>query len=605
MVKKVQIFGFIFTFAALSSSVVSLASQETKIIVEKTSNSEKSSDDSRIKKLLVNRDIAINNNDLASLKSVMEKGAKLNPDFMNIPNEQGFLPLRTCCELAGSVDDKESAFGGAAATYFLTTYGTKNKLTQKDKSGKNALFYAKDELRQSFDIALGSNKKNDGTVKVEKGHFQITNNEEYRRTFLFSEEDFIGALISDNAELANQMTNFFIKNKNEMVKQNQVCESGNKKDLTDKLLDDLILARDRKKQDGIPLPFLALLSGSDESVCKFIESDHDLFVRDTTLLHHAILCGSQSVIDCLIKNSNIGDLINHRGKHGETPLMLGCRFGDCVMVQKLLDAGATINQANYDGEQYKTALDYATTYGKTKVCDFLRACGGKTREELRQEKHTHDSNKKEEAKKQDKKEQKQNSNTVFPFLKEINKTKQNSCSTDLSDKSEEKISQENGSNKSSSSSSSSSCSSVSSFGSTNATYLVSKQSSWSNSDKNDAWTIIYDQHKVRFIQKGLEEGWYISITPSIYMTTHAFARSLKDTPLSLSLVKKAGLKEEGGKDFKLRDIPHGDISAMIRNNKPKTSSENGRLEYTDGELTVIMNAKSDTVITAYWNNKKK
>ena len=73
--------------------------------------------------------------------------------------------------------------------------------------------------------------------------------------------------------------------------------------------------------------------------------------------------------------------VNALNKDGNTPLFVSLNY---ISINKMLiEHGVDVNVINNEG---KTVLEYAIEYNFTEIVDLLRAYGGKTSEELRQEK---------------------------------------------------------------------------------------------------------------------------------------------------------------------------------------------------------------------------
>jgi len=85
--------------------------------------------------------------------------------------------------------------------------------------------------------------------------------------------------------------------------------------------------------------------------------------RGETLLMIAIREKSGKVVDLLLKQPQLQ--LEMHAKNGDTALMIASFLGDLELVQKLVNAGAEVNQPGW------AALHYAAANGNTDLIDFL------------------------------------------------------------------------------------------------------------------------------------------------------------------------------------------------------------------------------------------
>ncbi|CAL4194644.1 unnamed protein product, partial [Meganyctiphanes norvegica] len=84
-------------------------------------------------------------------------------------------------------------------------------------------------------------------------------------------------------------------------------------------------------------------------------------VNSDTAMHYAAWMGSNEALSVLINHK--AD-VNSLGKWGWTPLMLAVRGGNLATTKALVDAGASVDIADNDGD---TALHVAAYYNKAEI----------------------------------------------------------------------------------------------------------------------------------------------------------------------------------------------------------------------------------------------
>lgn len=99
--------------------------------------------------------------------------------------------------------------------------------------------------------------------------------------------------------------------------------------------------------------FEALRNGDTAAVSKVLQADGEANLQGTTVLHLAIQCADQHVVEYVLTKHALD--VNARDKDGNTPLHIAAQLGRVSIVKLLLDQ-PNINDSitNYHG---KTALD--------------------------------------------------------------------------------------------------------------------------------------------------------------------------------------------------------------------------------------------------------
>ncbi|MFC0352024.1 ankyrin repeat domain-containing protein [Undibacterium danionis] len=105
------------------------------------------------------------------------------------------------------------------------------------------------------------------------------------------------------------------------------------------------------------------------TIKQFAEHDGDVNLaerdRGETLLMISVREQSQKVFDYLLMHPKIQ--LDHRAKNGDTAIMLAAYLEQKETVQRLIEAGAQVNQAGW------TALHYAAVVGRLDIVEMLIA----------------------------------------------------------------------------------------------------------------------------------------------------------------------------------------------------------------------------------------
>lgn len=106
-----------------------------------------------------------------------------------------------------------------------------------------------------------------------------------------------------------------------------------------------------------------------ELMIQYEQSDRDLSVIESSLLHRAAAMGLGHVADALLREGAEIDLCDI---HGETPLHKAVRNGHADVVEKLVEAGANTNASSHQG---LAPLHWAALVGDATITDMLLNAG--------------------------------------------------------------------------------------------------------------------------------------------------------------------------------------------------------------------------------------